>query len=89
MKYADALKLTRSTVRDEVADAIEAARPRRKPRSKREAVHRHKAVVEGILDALADSIIDIAAPGKASILAETVAVSLMVEVERRMVGGEC
>jgi hypothetical protein len=88
MRYADAIKLTRS-VSEEVADVISAARPRRKPRSKRQAVTHHKAVCDGIIGALADEIVEIAAPGKAGVLAETVAVSLMVEVERRMVAGEC
>jgi hypothetical protein len=88
LKYADALKLSRS-VSEEVADVISAARPRRKPRSKRQTVTHHKAVCDGIISALADEIIEISKPGMAGVLAETVAVSLMVEVERRQVAGEC
>jgi hypothetical protein len=88
VRYADALKLTRS-VSEEVADVISAARPRRKPRSKKQAVIHHRAVCDGIIGALADEIVEISKPGMAGVLAETVAVSLMVEVERRMVAGEC
>ena len=92
--FGEALREMRSAAQDGVAQAINAAAQHRPPPRARgtpriSSGHQVQTLFDGICEALADTVLDVARPGGEVQMARLVSEILMTHVQRKLCAGRC